>query len=416
MNAPSIFSIANRYFVSQAYEKAFVLYDMLAKMYPQFEPYKSNREVLRPLLAGNKITVPRKLIYRALHAGHFLAADQHTAQALWCLEAAQESPEALMGHANATANKASAAWLQAVNTYLAGHGAAQLAAAQPQAPAPAPEADTHGLVLHQLQPATTAPGTAGAGPLVTVMMSCYNAEKTLAYAVRSVLAQTHGHFELVIVNDASTDGSAALAEQLAAQDPRIKTLHNASNLGTYVSRNTVFAQCKGTYFTTLDADDLALPDRLATQVAALEANPKWVGTLGNWVRITPAGDFVFKNWTASYLHEAVATLMVRREVVLETIGYWDSVRYAADTEFHHRLMKHFGAEAVHKMERPLCFALYHPDSLTMNAQTGISEDTGLSDSRRAYRDAWKRWHQMNKKTRIEFPARYRPFDAPLEMQ
>lgn len=415
MNAPSIFSIANQYFVSQAYEKAYVLYDMLAKLYPAFEPYKTNREVVKPLLAGTKVAVPRKLVYRALHAAHFLAADGHQAQAVWSLAVAQESPEALMGKANAMAHKASAEWLQAVNGYLAGHGVAQLA----MAPAPEAHGATHGLVLHQLQAASPAPGAAcpaGSGPLVTVMMSCYNAEKTLAYAVRSVLAQTHGNFELYIVNDNSTDGSAALAEQLAAVDPRIKLLHNASNLGTYVSRNTVFAQCKGRYFTTLDADDLALPDRLARQVAVLEANPKWVGTLGNWVRMTPSGDFVFKNWTASYLHEAVATLMLRREVVLETIGYWDSVRYAADTEFYHRLMKHFGAEAVHKMEQPLCFALYHPDSLTMHAQTGISEETGLSESRRAYREAWKRWHQMNKKTRIEFPARYRPFDAPLEMQ
>ena len=415
MNAQSIFSIANQYFVSQAFDKAYVLYDMLAKMYPGFEPYKSNREVARPLLQGGKTAVPRKLIYRALHAAHFLAADQHPLQAQWCLAVAQQSPEAFMGQANAMPNKAAPEWLQAVNGYLASHGAAQLAATSP-----ALAGDTHGLVLHQLQPAGAAPAAPtvapAAGPLVTVMMSCYNAEKTLAYAVRSVLGQTHGNFELYIVNDNSTDGSAALAEQLAALDPRIKTLHNASNLGTYVSRNTVFAQCEGTYFTTLDADDLALPDRLEKQVAALEGSKRLVGTLGNWVRITPAGEFVFKNWTASYLHEAVATLMVRREVVLETIGYWDSVRYAADTEFYHRLMKRFGPEAVHKMERPLCFALYHPDSLTMNAQTGISEETGLSESRRAYRDAWKRWHQMNKRTRIEFPARYRVFDAPLEMQ
>jgi len=417
MELPNIFSIANQYVLSQAFDKAYVLYDLLAKLYPAFAPYRTNREVLKPLLLGNKITVPRKLIYRALHAAHFLAEDQHPVPARWCLAVAKESPEALMGQANAIANKGSNEWLQAVNGYLASHGVAPLSlAAEPGA---------HDIVLHRLQVSAAAGGTAAAaastsgagdGPLVTVMMSCYNAEKTVEYAVRSVLAQTHANFELYIVNDNSTDGSAAIVDRLAAQDPRIKTLHNASNLGTYVSRNQVFSQCRGQFFTTLDADDLALPDRLHKQVAALQGNPAWVGTLGHWVRITPAGSFVFKNWTASYLHEAVATLMIRREPVLETIGYWDSVRYAADTEFYHRLLKHFGPQAVHKLERPLCFALYHPDSLTMNTQTGISEETGLSESRRAYRDAWKRWHQMNKKTRIEFPARYRAFDAPLEMQ
>lgn len=412
MDLPNIFTIANQYVTGQAFDKAYVLYDLLAKMYPAFAPYRANREMIKPFLQADKITVPRKLVYRALHAAHFLAEDQHTIQAEWCLAVAKESPEALMGRANVIADKASAEWLQAVNGYLASHGAAPLGLDATPGP--------HDILLHQLRATPTAantPAASGASdkPLVTVMMSCYNAEKTVAYAVRSVLAQTHANFELYIVNDSSTDGSATIIEQLKAQDSRIKTLHNASNVGTYVSRNQVFSQCAGRFFTTLDADDLALPDRLQQQVAALESNLAWVGTLGHWVRITPTGRFVFKNWTASYLHEAVATLMIRREPVLESIGYWDSVRYAADTEFYHRLMKHFGPKAVHKMERPLCFALYHQDSLTMNAETGISEETGLSESRRAYRDSWKHWHQKNKKTRIDFPARYRVFDAPLEM-
>lgn len=408
MHSRSIFNLANHYLLTQAFEKAFVIYDMLAKMYPGFEPYRANRELIAPMLEGNKITVPRKLIYRLLHAAHLLAEDGYSEQAQWCLALAQESTEAHLGLANAMTGKASPEWLACVNRYLSRHGAAELALAG--------GIDTKGMVLNGLRAsAAQQPGTVN-GPLVTVMMSCYNAVETLEYAVQSVLAQTYGNFELYVVNDNSTDGSAQLLERLKEQDPRIKTLHNTRNVGTYVSRNQVFQQCSGDYFTTLDADDYALPDRLEKQVAALEANPAWVGTLGNWVRITPEGNFVFKNWTASYLHEAVATLMVRRGRVLDTIGYWDSVRYAADTEFLHRLMKQFGQEAVHKMERPLCFALYHPNSLTMNAQTGISEESGLSESRRAYRDAWKRWHQMNKHIRIEFPARYRVFDAPLEMQ
>ena len=407
MPTSSIFYLANQYLLAQSFEIAYVLYDLLVKLYPAFEPYRRNRDLIAPLLEGNKITVPRKLIYRLLHAAHLLAEDGHTEQAQWCLALAQESTEAHLGRANAMTGKTSPEWLACVNRYLSSHGAAELALAD--------GIDTKGMVLNGLRAsAAQQPGSVN-GPLVTVMMSCYNAVETLEYAVQSVLAQTYGNFELYVVNDDSTDGSAELVERLKDQDPRIKTLHNTRNVGTYVSRNQVFQQCSGHYFTTLDADDYALPDRLEKQVAALDDNPAWVGTLGNWVRITPEGNFVFKNWTASYLHEAVATLMVRRDRVLETIGYWDSVRYAADTEFLHRLMKQFGQKAVHKMERPLCFALYHANSLTMNAQTGISEESGLSESRRAYRDAWKRWHQMNKYARLEFPAQHRPFEAPPEM-
>lgn len=413
MNMPPVFSTANQYLLNQAFDKAYVLYDVLAKRYPAFQPYRTNRELVAPLLAQPKLAIARKLPNRALHAGHFLFEDGHEALAQWCLELVADNPDAWLCRANGVADKRSAAWLQLVNQFLESHGAAQLAPAEAPDTPDGPEG--HGIVLSGIRSVPTLRSAAD-GPLVTVMMSCYNAEQTLAYAVQSLLAQTHGNFELFIVNDNSTDGSAALAEKLAAQDARIKTIHNTSNQGTYVARNTVFAQCNGRYFTTLDADDLALPDRLEKQVGALEGNQQLVGTLGNWVRITPAGEFVFKNWTSSYLHEAVATLMVRREEVVEGIGYWDSVRYAADTEFHHRLMKRFGASAVLKMHRPMCLALFHPASLTQDATTGISETTGISGTRLEYRNAWKRWHQMNKHVRIDFPARHRPFHAPLEMQ
>lgn len=406
MDMPPVFTTANQYLLSQAYDKAYVLFDLLAKRYPDFQPYRTNRELVKPFLEQPKLAIARKLANRALHAGHFLFQDGRNELAQWCIDQVSENPDAWLCRANGVADKFSAAWLELVNQFLAGHGAAQLAAAD------APKSSS--IVLNGIRSVPSLRSSAD-GPLVTVMMSCFNAEHTLSYAVHSLLAQTHGNFELYIVNDNSTDGSAVLAEKLASQDSRIKTIHNTSNQGTYVARNTVFAQCKGRYFTTLDADDLALPDRLEKQIAVLEGNQRLVGTLGNWVRISPAGEFVFKNWTSSYLHEAVATLMVCREKVLEGIGYWDSVRYAADTEFHHRLMKRFGADAVLKMHRPLCLALYHPASLTQDASTGISETTGISGTRLAYRNAWKRWHQMNTHVRIDFPTRQRPFQAPLEM-
>ncbi len=99
---------------------------------------------------------------------------------------------------------------------------------------------------------------------ITVAIPAYNCEETLQRAIDSVLAQTYRDYELLIVNDCSTDGTA---EILSAQsDPRIRVLHHKENGGEAAARNTLFENARGDLLAFLDSDDVWYPEKLAAQV------------------------------------------------------------------------------------------------------------------------------------------------------
>ncbi|MEO1093312.1 MAG: glycosyltransferase [Cyanobacteria bacterium J06638_28] len=106
-------------------------------------------------------------------------------------------------------------------------------------------------------------------PLISVVMPAYNAEKTIAKTVQSVLNQTLDDFELIIVNDGSTDGTLTVLEGL--KDSRIQ-VHTFPNSGPQKSRNRGIEQAQGDYLAFLDADDLWKPEKLADQLEALKAS------------------------------------------------------------------------------------------------------------------------------------------------
>lgn len=117
-------------------------------------------------------------------------------------------------------------------------------------------------------------GRRAAAPRVSVIVPVYNGAATIAGTLRSVLAQTFGDFEVLVVDDGSTDGSGAIAQALAADlgDDRLRVLHQA-NGGQAIARNHGMAAARGEFFAFIDADDWWTPDKLAAQVAALDAHP-----------------------------------------------------------------------------------------------------------------------------------------------
>ena len=103
-------------------------------------------------------------------------------------------------------------------------------------------------------------------PLVSVVMPAYNADKFIEAAVRSVQTQTFPDWELILVDDCSTDGTADRIRALAAEDGRLRPVFSAENHGTAESRNLAFSYCRGDYVALLDADDLWRPEKLARQL------------------------------------------------------------------------------------------------------------------------------------------------------
>jgi teichuronic acid biosynthesis glycosyltransferase TuaG len=108
--------------------------------------------------------------------------------------------------------------------------------------------------------------------LVSVVMPAHNSEGSLSESVQSVLAQTYADWELIVIDDASTDGTLALARQLASGNPRIRVLPLEQNVGVAEARNRGIGAARGQYLAFLDSDDLWLPDKLQVQIDFMRSN------------------------------------------------------------------------------------------------------------------------------------------------
>lgn len=110
-------------------------------------------------------------------------------------------------------------------------------------------------------------------PLVSVLMTAYNREKYIAEAIESVLASDYPNFELVIVDDGSTDKTVMLANQYMKSDSRIRLYINKKNLGDYQNRNRAAGYAKGKYLMYCDSDDQFFKDSISYCVSAMEKYP-----------------------------------------------------------------------------------------------------------------------------------------------
>ncbi|MFD1958687.1 glycosyltransferase family 2 protein [Novosphingobium panipatense] len=127
-------------------------------------------------------------------------------------------------------------------------------------------------------------------PRVSVLLPCYNGAAYLEEAVRSILLQTFADFELIVVDDGSTDATADILARMGRRDPRLRVVRQP-NGGIVAALNTAIAHARGEYIARMDADDVSFPERFAFQVAWLDAHPATVLVGGYAVgdpRPTPA--------------------------------------------------------------------------------------------------------------------------------
>ncbi len=239
-----------------------------------------------------------------------------------------------------------------------------------------------------------APGAAAGsvkGPTVSVLVPAHNAAATLPYVLDGLRAQTWAALEILVIDDASTDETAAVAEAAAARDPRIRLFRQPANHGGYAARNAGLREAKGEFVTVHDADDWSHPQKIERQVRALIANPARPACITDWAR---ADDRLMFRGTVRPSSKLVilnhSSLMVRR-AVLEALGGWDPVRIAADVEFTWRLEARFGKNAVLEVDRgtPLAFARHDGGSLTRSSRTHLV--TKYHGVRREYREAAEHW-------------------------
>ncbi len=109
---------------------------------------------------------------------------------------------------------------------------------------------------------------------VSVIMPAYNAEKTLSDSIRSVLNQTHANLELIVIDDCSKDSTAAIIEEFARQDKRVRPMTNLKNSGVSLTRNNGVQAAKHDWVAFLDSDDTWAVDKLEKQLALALAHPE----------------------------------------------------------------------------------------------------------------------------------------------
>lgn len=181
-------------------------------------------------------------------------------------------------------------------------------------------------------------------PLVSVVMPAFNAGRSIRKAIESILNQTLKDFELIVVNDASTDKTSAIVRSYIKKDKRIRLINNAHNLKIANSLNKGVALAESELIARMDADDISHPKRLETQYLFLKARPK-VAIVGTnitiadkegkeiWKRTYPTRSEELKKIMLRYSPFAHPTVMFRKKVFEEFGGYNPQTVPCEDIDF-----------------------------------------------------------------------------------
>lgn len=208
-------------------------------------------------------------------------------------------------------------------------------------------------------------------PLVSVVMAVHNEGPYLRDAVQSILDQTFGDFEFIIVNDGSTDGSKQVLENFAGRDDRIRLVHQ-DNRGLIASLNRGLYLARGTYIARMDGDDVSHPERFKKQVHCLDTTPE-VGVVGTQIQRIDSEGRPNGNWSLPTDPDLIAwkllfhnylchpTVMMRRSLLEDLGGYAEWATHAEDYELWTRVVLQSQLvnlpDPLHKLRR-------HGDSIT----------------------------------------------------
>ena len=185
-------------------------------------------------------------------------------------------------------------------------------------------------------------------PQVSVIMSVYNGERYVSEAIESILQQSFSDWELIVIDDNSSDGSSVIIRQYLAQDQRVKLINNEQNFGLTKSLNIGIKDSTGKYIARLDADDSCLPDRLQKQYDFMEAHPEMAvcGSCGNY--IDESGEVVGKKTLPTEYREIKKKLLFNNQFIHSSLficramidkegGYDESFRTSQDYELMLRI-------------------------------------------------------------------------------
>lgn len=207
-------------------------------------------------------------------------------------------------------------------------------------------------------------------PLVSVILPAFNAREFISQAVQSILNQSFRDFELLVIDDGSTDGTTKILESIT--DPRLRVISHDTNQGLIYSLNEGIAESKGQLIARMDADDVSHPDRLDIQVNFLLRNPD-IGVVGTAIQLIdrqgktgPIYAFPeshsFIEWSISFFCPiAHPSVMVRSSVIRQAGGYRSDALHAEDYDLWERLSS---STQFYNLPKPLLLLRKHEGNIT----------------------------------------------------
>ena len=241
-------------------------------------------------------------------------------------------------------------------------------------------------------------------PLVTIIVPMYNVELYIKDCIISLLNQSYGNIEIILVDDCSIDNTKKIADKFGEKYPlKIKVIPNQKNMGTYKSINNGIVNSSGDYITIIGSDDQFTINKVEEQANILTNHLKYVACFCEYKRVH------YKTKRVLVKDVGESTIMFRRTII-EKIGYYDSVRFGADSEYRDRINAVYGKKAMCIINAVLYLALFRPNSL-------ISSGKSIKGSvfRVQYRQNYLNWHTRRKNLYMAYPLQKRPFKVANEL-
>lgn len=221
---------------------------------------------------------------------------------------------------------------------------------------------------------------------ISVVMPVYNTKSYLREAIESILTQTFNDFELIIINDGSTDGSIDVIENYASLDKRIKVV-SRENRGISATRNEGVSLSSGKYIAWMDSDDISTSERLAIQYSYMEKTPD-VLAIGTGVRLIDPDSDDLCEWKMPETHDDIddfhmqgkggaitfPSSMIRRSAINAAGGFRKDIVAAEDMDLFLRLAEIGKIENIHPL---LLLYRQHEKSISHTARSKVAENTEL---------------------------------------
>lgn len=228
---------------------------------------------------------------------------------------------------------------------------------------------------------------------VSIIIPAYNTDKTVAETIKSVINQTYGNWEAIIVDDCSTDQTNEIAQEFAYRDKRIRIVRHDVNKGLSNARNTGIRHSKSDWLVFLDADDLLLPDYLENMFREVDKDQNIDCIHCGWYRLGNAGevdhygrcddvDKLFPVFAKKNGFSTVSVCMLTKKITESVHGFDSNYNRCADWDFWQRIAR--SCAVFRPIETPLVYYRMTENSLSSNIILTTIEGLSIIETAHRY--------------------------------